>query len=325
MNNLKYTAIIIAEIFKLLIRRLFGIKKYPSWDLKTELVWTSTRATLLSSNRLGLPWLKKLSSQFKPKSSLKDTLSINELEYKTGRCLSVKPKESATASKKVIIYFHGGGYVTGSPDTIIEFTGRLATQSQAELIVPYYPTAPEQQYPAAHLFAHQFVVETLEAFGEAEVYLAGDSAGAALVLSTISNLSASQNAQLKACILISPWVEPLTETGSIQSNEPNDVGDHTFLLACYHAYLGEQTLLKDYPLSFALSNLPKLPPTLLTIGSAELLVDQTKRLQENLQHLQTETELFTYETMFHTFWNLAPSIKEADEIIGDISRWIEKS
>lgn len=324
MDKLKYAGRIIATIFKVIARRIAGKKKYPNWDFKTEMIWSTTRTTLLSSNSLGLPWLKKLSGSFKPKASLKDAVSINRLETKTGKYLSIKPKEIAPSSDRVIIYFHGGGYVTGSPDSIIEFTTRLAVQAQAKIVVPYYPTAPEQQYPAAHQFAYEIVEDLLQAFGEAKIYLAGDSAGAALVLSSIFKLTAAQNAQLNGCVLISPWVEPLAKGGSILNNEPNDVGDHEFLLACYHAYVGEQKVLKDYPLSFDASNLGKLPPALLTIGSGEMLVDQTARLRKNLQQLDTEIDFISYETMFHTFWNLAPQIQQADQIIADIAQWIEQ-
>lgn len=324
MKNLRYTGRVIATILRLVGRRLLGKKKYPSWNLKTELLWSTTRTTLLSSNSLGLPWLKNLSGSFKPKASLKEAVIINSLETKVGKYLSIKPKEFAPSTDKVIIYFHGGGYVTGSPDSIIEFTTRLAVQSQAEIVVPYYPTAPEQPYPAAHRFAHELVVDLLSAFGEAAIYLAGDSAGAALVLSTVYHLTASQNAQLKACILISPWVEPLATGGSIITNEPNDVGDPDFLLACYHAYLGEQKPLEAYPLTFDASNLSKLPPTLLTIGSGEMLLDQTERLAQNLKALGTETDLIRYERMFHTFWNLVPQIQQAEQIISDIARWISQ-
>ena len=323
MNTLKYALRIIVAIFALLFRRLIGKKKNPNWDLKTELIWKTTRLTILSSNRYGLVWFKGLSRNYKPKPQLKDQVEIKENETETGSYLHIKPKE--IDNNKIIIYFHGGGYVTGSPNANIEFTTKLASQSESELIVPFYPTAPEQTYPAAHQFSLSFIQNILNDFGNKEIYIAGDSAGAGLVLSSIINLNNSDFDKIKGCILISPWVEPLSTVGTIQTNVMNDVGDKDFLFACYHAYMNNKKVIEQYPLTFDQTNLKKLPKTLLTVGSGEMLVDQTNRLNENLQYLRTKTELLTYDTMFHTFWNLTPQLKEADKLIEDIGNWIKNN
>lgn len=281
----------------------------------------TTRTTLVASNDYGLEWLKKLSSNFSPKPQLATSVEMDTIETSIGNYLKIQPKESASSKQVTIIYFHGGGYVTGSPKANIEFTTRLAIEASAELIVPFYPTAPEKTYPAAHQFTSELVELLLKE--KENVYLAGDSAGATLVLSAMKKLPQNLFEQVKGCILISPWVEPLSNEGSVISNSKNDVGDRDFLVACYNTYMNGQNPLPEYPLTFDKNNLLKLPQTLITIGSGEMLVDQTHRLHENLKALQTPVDLLTYEDMFHTFWNLAPNIEEAEQIIKEISQWLK--
>ena len=321
MSNLKYTFKVTAKVFGVLFKRLGGQKKYPNWSFKKELIWTTTRTTLVASNDYGLEWLKKLSSSFSPKPQLASFVEVETIDTSIGSYQNITPKSSTSVNQPTIIYFHGGGYVTGSPKANIEFTTRLAIQSEAKLIVPFYPTAPEKVYPAAHQFASELVKLLLSE--KENIYLAGDSAGATLVLSTIKNLSKEQFDKIKGCILISPWVEPLSNEGSILSNTNNDVGDRDFLVACYNAYMNGQNPAPSFPLTFDKNNLIELPKTLLTIGSGEMLLDQTNRLNEHLKELDTPTKLLTYESMFHTFWNLAPNIEEAEQIIKDIAEWVK--
>jgi len=323
MKNLKYIVGMFSKSTGVFTKRMFGKKHSPNWDLKTELIWASTRFTLLSSNKFGLEWLKKLSNQFTPKPKLAKQIDIETIQNNVGKCLKINSKTTRSESNKIIIYFHGGGYVIGSPQAGIEFTSRLSIHSDATIFVPFYPTAPEETYPSAHKFAKEIIKTLITEHPDNEIYLAGDSAGAALVLSTYRNLSKNQTAKITGCILISPWIEPTSEKGSIKTNSENDIGNRDYLLNCYNTYLNKAKVQQEYPLNFDENNLVKLPKTLITIGTFEMLFDQAKRLNENLKLLDTEVMFLEYDSMFHTFWNLAPAIKEADEMIQDISEWMD--
>ncbi|TPN85977.1 alpha/beta hydrolase fold domain-containing protein [Aquimarina algicola] len=277
MNNLKYAFGLLLKIIGVLLKRVFGKKQNPKWNLKTELIWATTRYTLLSSNIYGLKWLKELSNQFSPKPKLKNQIKIEELETEVGNYLKIMPKTNDKIyNDRIIIYFHGGGYVLGSPRANIEFTSRVAITSHSTILVPFYPTAPEAQYPAAQEFAVEIVETFIKEYSGHKLYLAGDSAGAALVLSTYMNLSEEDALKIEGCILISPWAEPTSQSGTIKTNSKNDVGDSKYLLNCYNAYLNEQKIQLKYPLSFDKSNLIRLPKTFISIGTAEMLLDQTK-------------------------------------------------
>lgn len=308
------------QVIKVIFSRIIGKKQAPTWNLSTELIWATTRYTLISSNQKGLPWLKKMGASYKPKPKLGKQVDIQEMGSDSGKYLFINPKD--IISERLIIYFHGGGYVTGSPRANIEFTTRLSIASSAKLVSPFYPTAPEARYPAAHRFAHQLVADILNEHPTKEIYLAGDSAGAALVLSAIKALNNPQ--KIHGCILISPWTEPTAVGGTIDSNSRSDVGDQAFLQACYQTYLDGQDPSSEFSLTFDASNLPQLPRTLLTVGTLEMLLDQVNRLHDQLVEKGVNVHFISYEDMFHTFWNMASTIKEANQIIEDISSWINQ-
>ena len=321
MKTLRYTIGILSKVFGVLFKRLVGKKQVSNWNLQTELIWATTRYTLLSSNKFGLPWLKSLSRNYKPKAKFRNQFVAENLESEGRSYLKITPKTDDPI-KNTIIYFHGGGYITGSPNVIIEFISRLAINTNSVVLAPFYPTAPEEPYPNAHEFSSKIVASLLKEKIDHQIYLSGDSAGGALVLSVYRNLTAADQSRINGCILISPWVKPTSTTGTIETNSKNDIGDGEYLLECYNTYVNQTAIQDEYPVEFNSANLVKLPKTIITIGTHEMLLDQVMRLNENLKAIHTETTLIQYDEMFHTFWNHFSKIKEADQLMEDIVYWI---
>ena len=76
-----------------------------------------------------------------------------------------------------ILYFHGGGFVSGSPRTHLELCAWLAHLTRRRVVSARYPLAPEVRYPAQRDAAQAILARIA-----GPVILAGDSAGAALAL-----------------------------------------------------------------------------------------------------------------------------------------------
>jgi monoterpene epsilon-lactone hydrolase len=77
-----------------------------------------------------------------------------------------------------LLYFHGGGYVIGSPRTHRAITAPMAAAFGAPVIVPDYRLGPEHPYPAAMEDAHA----VWRGLNIPSVAVAGDSAGAGMAL-----------------------------------------------------------------------------------------------------------------------------------------------
>ncbi|MDH2327102.1 alpha/beta hydrolase [Cereibacter sp. SYSU M97828] len=90
---------------------------------------------------------------------------------------------------RTILYFHGGGWVVGSPRSHAGICQRLATACDATVIAPEYRLAPEHPFPAAQ----QDALACLRAL-RAGVIVAGDSAGGNLA--AVTALCAARDATL---------------------------------------------------------------------------------------------------------------------------------
>ena len=307
-----------------LFRRATGRKKFSSWSLTTEMIWATTRTTLMSSLGLGIEWLKSFSSSMTTKPKLASNVNIEERTNTVGRYLKVTPKDPSRQRNLNIIYFHGGGYVMGSPKASLEFLTRLSLQSGATIVAPFYPLGPEYTYPAAHEFAERFVAEFLTVIDLRTVVISGDSAGGALALTSLRSIDTGTLQKIGGCVLISPWIEPLADGGSITENAQNDVGNREFVVACYKEYVAGAGEQLAHPLDYSSVDFVYFCPTLVTVGSAEILLDQSKRLAERISTSGAEVEVRVYKDMFHTFWNMAPLVPESLTIVDDISMWVKR-
>ncbi|HEY6249733.1 MAG TPA: alpha/beta hydrolase, partial [Candidatus Angelobacter sp.] len=108
----------------------------------------------------------------------------------------------------VLLYFHGGGYVSCSAKGHRPITAALARRIGCRVFSLDYRLAPEYPFPAASddaLNAFQWLVKS--GIKPEKIALAGDSAGGGLVVATLVRLR-DQGMQLPACAAgISPWVD----------------------------------------------------------------------------------------------------------------------
>jgi acetyl esterase len=105
-----------------------------------------------------------------------------------------------------IVYFHGGGFVAGSPETHRCVTAWLAKLSRLRVLSARYRLAPENPYPAQRDDALAACKAALAAggptAGAAKIILAGDSAGASVALWGLRGLDPGTRARVKGLVLL---------------------------------------------------------------------------------------------------------------------------
>jgi len=72
---------------------------------------------------------------------------ITEIELAGLSCQVVEPNDGECRS--TLLYFFGGGYVTGSPENDLSITAPLASLGSMRVIAPRYGLAPEHPFPIA--------------------------------------------------------------------------------------------------------------------------------------------------------------------------------
>ena len=117
-------------------------------------------------------------------------------------------------ASRVLMYFHGGGYCSGS----ILSHRRLVTEAgramQVRTLAVGYRLAPEHPYPAAHedaMTAWRFLRG--QGIAAADIVVGGDSAGGNLTIALINQLRAANEALPSCAWLLSPWTD-LTMSGA---------------------------------------------------------------------------------------------------------------
>ena len=226
---------------------------------------------------------------------------------------------------RTLLYLHGGGYVIGSLDTHRGHVARLSQASGARALAVDYRLAPEHPFPAAledAQTAYRWLLE--QGCDPARTAIAGDSAGGGLSVATLVALRDAGLPLPAAGVLLSPWVdlEGIGESAKARADE-DPVVERSGLLDMARHYLagaGPRT-----PLAAPLyADLSGLPPLLIQVGTAEILLDDSTRLASLAQAAGVAVELEAWEDMIHVWQALAPLVPEATEAVRRIGDWLGK-
>ncbi|WP_223446936.1 MULTISPECIES: flavin-containing monooxygenase [Pseudomonas] len=198
----------------------------------------------------------------------------------------------------VILYLHGGAFCLGSPGTHWSITSRLARASGMSVWVADYRLAPEHPCPAA-LDDALACYQALRAQGYAadRVFLAGDSAGAALVLALALKLRDLHPHFAAGMLLMSPVADESLSGASMTSRvEQDPMIRRGWLEQGLRWYAGTQVM--DNPLEVDLQG---LPPMLIQVGDHELLLSDATRLAEHALDSGVNCRLEVYAARWHVF------------------------
>lgn len=205
-------------------------------------------------------------------------------------------------SDQTLLYLHGGAYVIGSPQDYRSLTAELGRAAGVRAVAVDYRLAPEHPYPAAVDDALR-AYRALLAAGHAprDIVVAGDSAGGGLA---VALLVAARDAGLPlpaAAVVISPWVDLACNGRSMQSKVDEDPSlKRDGLLSMARHYL--QGRPADTPLASPLhAQLAGLPPLLLQVGTAEILLDDAIRLAGVAAEAGVRLQLSVWPDMVHVW------------------------
>jgi acetyl esterase/lipase len=228
-----------------------------------------------------------------------------------------KPK-SAT-DDTTILYFHGGGYVLGSVDSYRELLARIAVTCGVRVLAIDYRLAPEHPYPAALddcLAAYRWALSS--GIAPKHLLLAGDSSGGALAVATLVAARDRGDVLPRGAILISPWVDLVSEQPSVVDNATFDWGDRHYLQHWSAQYLNGADP-RDPGASPLYADLSKLPPLLVQIGTAELLYDEVVAFADKARAQGVEVTLQPYPNMAHGWELLKDFFPEAQRSVEAIA------
>jgi len=223
-----------------------------------------------------------------------------------------------------LVYLHGGGFYMGSIDTYRHFVARVAKVCAIQTLHIDYRLAPEHPFPAALDDAVAVVQTLLEAHPDGRnVFLAGDSAGGGLTVSTLLRLREAKRPLPVAAALLSPWVD-LTLSGATYRDcrdrdpvlkaqwTPDIVSLYTRHVDPKHPYV-----------SPVFADLSGLPPLLIQVGTHEILLDDSRELAARARKAGVDVTLEIWDEMIHVWQYYAEWIPEAQRALEGIGAFFQ--
>jgi len=215
-------------------------------------------------------------------------------------------------ASKVLVFFHGGGFCSGSILSHRRLVTGAGTKAGRRTVAVGYRLAPEHPFPGAFadaLTAWRFLRE--QGIAAKDIAIGGDSGGGGLAVVLMNHLRDARS-ELPACAwLVSPWTD-LAMTGSmLAAKEAVDPLIHEgYLRELADAYVPKSMDRTDPRVSPLYSNLAGLPPMLIQVGSDETLLADATRLAAAAGAAAVAVTLEIWPHMIHAWpvWNarLAP-------------------
>ena len=226
---------------------------------------------------------------------------------------------------RVVMYLHGGGYTLCSINTHREMIARIARASAARALAVEYRLAPEHPFPAAiedATAAYRWLIA--QGTDPACLVIAGDSAGGGLTVATLLALRDAGDPLPAAAVCISPWTDMEGSGDSMRTKADEDPMVQPELLPpMAAAYLGGAE--PRNPLASPIyADLRGLPPLLIQVGRAEVLLDDSTRLAERATGAGVEAELEVWDGMFHVWHTFAIILPEAQQAIDRIGEFVRQ-
>lgn len=250
--------------------------------------------------------------------------SDDVLEFDGGSIKVQWAKTKNASDDRLILYFHGGGYVFGSPRTHRAMLARLSAMTGLTTCLPEYRLAPENPFPGAiedAVLAYRALLE--RGYDSAKIIMGGDSAGGGLVLALLGEIKAQSLPKPAGVFALSPLVDLTFSGSSFSQNTRSDV-----MLPASRA----EDMAKLY-LDGADANDPRasplqadysgMSPVFLTASDSEILLDDYLRMAEHLRAdgvAVTDHIVENHPHVWHIFQRILP---EADQGLREIAAWIK--
>jgi epsilon-lactone hydrolase len=227
------------------------------------------------------------------------------------------------ADDRVLLYLHGGAYQIGSPATLRHLVALISDAARTRVLSVDYRLAPEHPFPAA-------VDDTLTAYrwllangtDPARIAIAGDSAGGGLTLAALVALRDAGVPLPAAAVAMSPWTDLALTGESLRTRAEADfMLQPAGMRETADTYLAGEDPHHPYA-SPLYADLRGLPPLLIHVGDAEVILDDSTRFAARARDAGVDVTLEVWDEMPHVWHAFAGLLPEADQAVARIGSWL---
>ncbi len=232
------------------------------------------------------------------------------------------PNDSDT--NKVILYVHGGGYVSGSCSDHRGFVSKFAKNTGVQNLIYEYRLAPEHSFPAALDDSVKIFKWLLTSgFKPENIIMAGESAGGGLCLATLLALKEWNIPMPVACVAISPWTDLTCSGASYKTKNKLSPAPLNSWSVFSKYYVGDNNAENPF-ISPLFGELKGLPPIFINSGVDDELYDDGEKFYLKSKEAGVDIQFKAGIGMLHCYPLLAPMFSEATEAMNEIVDFIKK-
>jgi len=220
------------------------------------------------------------------------------------------------AADKILLYLHGGAYVVGSATGYRSLAAELGRATGATSYAIDYRLAPEHPYPAAvddAVTAYRALLA--QGVPAHQIVIAGDSAGGGLTLAMLIRLRDAGDALPAAALLISPWADLGCTAASLTSKAAQDPSLTPEGLRATAALYLNGADARTPAASPIFGDLSGLPPLLVQVGTAEILLDDAIAVARVAGQHDVAVDLAIWPHMVHVWHAFAFMLPEGQAAI----------
>ncbi|MEP6722694.1 MAG: alpha/beta hydrolase [Variovorax sp.] len=229
-------------------------------------------------------------------------------------------------TRRVVLYFHGGGFQVGSSRSHRELMAGISAAGACRVLGLDYRLAPEHRYPGAledACTAYDWLVA--QGNDPSNIVLAGDSAGGNLALAALLRLREAGRTLPAGAVLMSAWTDMTASGESYVTRAQSDpIHQRPMILAMARNYLGPEGDARDPLVSPLLADLAGLPPMLIQVGERETVLDDSLAFAAKARAAGIGVELEVWEGMIHVFQQFPAELPEARDALASIGRFLSR-
>ena len=224
-----------------------------------------------------------------------------DLERREDSGMPVYHLHPRTPSNTVIVYLHGGGYISTAVSAHAWLVDHLARRTGADVVMPLYPLTPHHTWQEAHRLVLDLYRRTVAENPGKRIVLMGDSAGGGLAAVIALSLAEAGDAQPDELALISPWVDithvnpdiaDYVDADPLMAPEPlTEIG---------RSWAGD-TPLTDWHLSPIYGELSGLKKVTTFVGTREIFLPDNALFHAKLLEAGVDSTLHVGESLNHVY------------------------
>jgi acetyl esterase len=221
-----------------------------------------------------------------------------------GRSLPLRTYRDAGPGRPLLIWCHGGGYVSGNLDDIDPTCRQLAVRAGVDVVSIGYRLAPEHRYPAG-------LVDCVAAAEHLRPdAVGGDSAGGGLAAAVAQRVTG-----IRAQLLLCPWLDATLGLPSVRANSTEDGLNEGALRAFAELYTDDTSDPGASPLHA--DDLAGTPPAVIVTAELDPLRDDGERYADRLHAAGVVAVVRRWDGEVHGF----PGMTAVTPVAGEALQW----